>query len=63
MICYKDRSWCDTPCGNITCDRNLTEEEFNNAVRWSTNSLKTPHPPIMLAKFRTEDCGYIEEKK
>jgi hypothetical protein len=63
MICYKDRSWCDTPCGNTKCDRNLTEDEFNNAVLWSTQTLSTPNPPIMLARFKSDICGFVEVKK
>lgn len=57
MMCYKDRTWCrhSRHCGNTMCDRNFTEEERENAIKWWGDGSF----PLAMADFKTEDCGFI----
>lgn len=56
MMCYKDRTWCmhSRECGNTMCDRNFTEEEREQAIKWwcSTDF------PLAMADFKTDGCGW-----
>lgn len=66
MICYKDRAWCkeslgdpSNRCTNYSCDRNLSPEERDRAIKWwgSTNF------PVSVVNFKTEGCGYVSINK
>ena len=58
MLCYKDRTWCNSICANIECRLNLTDNEVENAIKWWGSK----YPPIAFANFKDSDeCpGYIE---
>lgn len=65
MMCYKDRTWCSHSrlCSNITCDRNFTEEERENAIKWwmaISDNCGGKDFPLASADFKTEDCGYSQ---
>jgi hypothetical protein len=34
MICYMDRTYCDSDCTNTSCSKRLTEEVKRDAVAW-----------------------------
>ena len=70
MMCYKDRAWCSqslgdpkTRCANYKCDRNLTPEEREQAVKWWGATFKRDDngsgPPVMHHDYKNYDCGYI----
>lgn len=59
MLCYKDKSFCVHECGNLTCDRNYTEEERQKAIAWHGSK----NVPVMFSDFKTESCGFVEVVK
>lgn len=63
MISYQDKTWCSTKCGNLNCDRNFTPEHRKKAIEWwkqSSGKEEIDFLPLMVADFRTDDCGFIE---
>lgn len=34
MICYKDRTYCNSRVEHHTCGREFTKKDHNDAVRW-----------------------------
>lgn len=63
MMCYKDRTWCSHSrhCGNTTCDRNFTEEEREQAIKWwsaISDNCGGKDFPLAMTDFKTDDCGW-----
>ena len=34
MICYKDRTFCGSPCLNLACSRKFTSADRESAANW-----------------------------
>lgn len=45
MICFKDMTFCDAPCGTTTCRRRLTEVVFDDAAKW----WGSPEAPVAVS--------------
>lgn len=56
MSGYKDRTWCVSSylCANTECDRNLSEEEVQQAIKW-WGGLDFPYA---VGDIKTEGCGF-----
>lgn len=56
MIGYKDKTWCvhSLTCSNVTCYRNLNEEEIKQATEWWGGV----DFPYLIGNFKTDDCGW-----
>ena len=55
MICFKDKTFCNSPGCEGKCGRRWTQALHNEAVRW-WNEGKTPEepeedPPVSFANF------------
>ena len=69
-MCFKDRDWCWSQCGNMTCEKNLTDKLRDQADKWWNNGLdmkdeKWTQPPISFSQYEgTKFCpGYVEPPK
>ena len=50
MICYRDRTFCDSNVEKHECGRELTDEVIDGAVRWWGGA----DAPIATGKFCKE---------
>lgn len=58
MICYKDRTFCNSDCINTSCFRNFTDTERRGTRMWWSHD--PDNVPIAMADF-SKDCGdYIK---
>ncbi len=58
MICYKDRTFCNSDCINTSCHRNFTADERRGARMWWSHD--PDNAPIAMADF-SKDCeAYIK---
>ncbi len=58
MLCYKDTTFCDAPCGNGKCPTKLTDQVRKDAEAWWGR----PDAPIMVAD-RSQNCPVFEKVK
>ena len=61
MICYKDKTFCNSDCVNTDCYRNFTDEERANSIKWWEGfgeDLQDQGPPIAMADFSKDCDGY-----
>jgi hypothetical protein len=50
MICYRDRSYCDSDCRNTTCDRFVSQQLINDANAFGL--------PLALTDYSKNCPGY-----
>ena len=55
MLCFKDITFCEAECGNTNCDRRLTDEVQQQAIKWWGNE----QAPIAVSDF-SGDCDKFE---
>lgn len=58
MISYKDMTFCNASCGNMTCTRKLTSQVLNDAEVW----WGLGQAPISISNFAEICPEFIEEK-
>lgn len=55
MICYRDKTFCDSDCSNTACSRYLSEQDQDNAQDLGL--------PIALCNFSIDCAEYEPELK
>lgn len=53
-LCYKDRTWCTSPCATVPCDRRLTQEVREAARAWG-ESLGLDYGPLSYMPLNCAD--------
>lgn len=53
-LCYKDRTWCTSPCATVPCDIRLTQEVREAARAWG-GSLGLDYGPLSYAQLNCAD--------
>lgn len=53
-LCYKDRTWCTSPCATVPCDIRLTQEVREAARAWG-ESLGLDYGPLSYTPLRCAD--------
>ena len=62
MISYRDMTFCKQKCGNMECHRNFTDEVSLAADLWWGDETGGG-PPIAMADFKSNKCGYVPPKE
>lgn len=57
-MCFKDKTFCVAECGNIICDRLLTEEVVKAAEVWWGK----PGAPICMEDLSPYCAEFVEKK-
>ena len=47
MMCFRDMTFCNAVCGNMSCSRKMTEQVQEAAIRWWGSD----KAPIALSDF------------
>jgi len=55
MICYRDKTFCNSDCINTDCSRKLTTQVINDAEAWWGGA----NAPIAITNFATTCESYI----
>jgi len=53
-LCYRDRTFCTSPCATVPCDVRLTQEIREAARAWGA-SMGLDYGPISYAQLRCAD--------
>ena len=51
MMCFRDMTFCNAACANMSCSRKMTEQVQEAAIRWCGSD----KAPIALSDF-SEHC-------
>lgn len=54
MLCFKDMTFCDAPCGNVMCHRRLTDKVRHAAKEWWGEN--KGEPPMSVSDY-TSVCA------
>lgn len=58
MLCYKDRTFCNSDCVNEACHRHFGDAERRGARMWWSHD--PDHAPIAFSDFSSDCDGYME---
>lgn len=58
MICYKDRTFCNSDCINKECWRYFGEEQREGAKRWWEGC--SGEPPVAFSNFSKSCDSYMK---
>lgn len=58
MICYKDRTFCNSDCKNTTCFRYFGKEAREGSRKWWSHD--PDNAPVAMADFSPDCEGYIK---
>lgn len=50
-MCFRDRTYCSSPCGTDTCGRKFTEADRLAAINWWRNI--EGEPPVCFSPMKT----------
>lgn len=59
MICYRDMTFCNAKCLNLTCSMKLTDKVKDDADRW----WQAKGAPIAVSDFSDGCQSFISEER